>query len=56
MHLYFTDVHIKSLFILFLIRPSSQAIEINQFVERCFRESRAIDMESLCIIAGEKVM
>jgi len=36
-------------------RPSDQAIEINRFVERCLRESRTIDMESLCIIAGEKV-
>ena len=25
-------------------------------MERCFVESRAIDVESLCIVAGEKVL
>ena len=36
-------------------RPSSQATEIGRTLERCFKESRAVDTESLCIIAGEKV-
>lgn len=29
--------------------------ELNRFMERCYVESRAIDVESLCIVAGEKV-
>ena len=33
-------------------RPSSVATEITK---RCVKESRAVDTESLCIIAGEKV-
>lgn len=38
-----------------LFRPSSVATEIGRTLERCFKESRAVDTESLCIIAGEKV-
>jgi exosome complex component RRP45 len=30
-------------------------VELNRFMERFFVESRAVDMESLCIVAGEKV-
>ena len=30
-------------------------MELNRFLERFYVESRAIDMESLCIVAGEKV-
>lgn len=37
------------------VRPSSVATEIGRTLERCFKESRAVDTESLCIIAGEKV-
>lgn len=36
-------------------RPSSVATEITRTLERCVKESRAVDLESLCIIAGEKV-
>lgn len=36
-------------------RPSDYAIEISRFIERCLKESRPIDAESLCIIVGEKV-
>ena len=36
-------------------RPSSVATEITRTLERCVKESRAVDTESLCIIAGEKV-
>ncbi len=36
-------------------RPSSVATEITRTLERCVKESRALDTESLCIIAGEKV-
>ena len=32
-----------------------QAIELGRFVERSLRESRAIETEGLCIMAGEKV-
>ena len=31
------------------------ATEMGRTLERCFKESRAVDTESLCIIAGEKV-
>lgn len=36
-------------------RPSPLATEIARMLERCLKESRAIDTESLCLIAGEKV-
>eukprot|EP00794_Sanderia_malayensis_P006963 gene6964-7748_t len=36
-------------------RPSDYSTEMNRFIERCLRESRPIDLESLCILAGEKV-
>ena len=36
-------------------RPSSSSTEINRTLERCVKESRAVDTESLCIVAGEKV-
>ncbi len=31
------------------------AVEVTRILERCFKESRAVDTESLCIIAGQKV-
>ena len=37
------------------LRPSSYATEITRILERCIKESRAVDTETLCIIAGEKV-
>ncbi len=36
-------------------RPSSVATVLTRTLERCVKESRAVDTESLCIIAGEKV-
>lgn len=36
-------------------RPSPVATEVARMLERCLKESRAVDTESLCIIAGEKV-
>jgi len=36
-------------------RSTEFSTELNRFMERCFVESRAIDVESLCIVAGEKV-
>jgi exosome complex component RRP45 len=35
--------------------PTETAIELGRVLERGLRESRAIDTEALCIIAGEKV-
>src|SRR4051794_24668796 len=36
-------------------RQSSYGVELGRVVERGLRESRAIDTEALCIVAGEKV-
>lgn len=36
-------------------RPSKQTVEINRLLERSLRESRAVDTESLCILAGRLV-
>ncbi|KAJ3675200.1 hypothetical protein LUZ60_004242 [Juncus effusus] len=36
-------------------RPSEAAIELGRVVDRGLRESRAVDMESLCVIAGKSV-
>lgn len=36
-------------------RMSDQGVEINRILERCLKESRCVDTESLCIISGEKV-
>ena len=36
-------------------RMSEYGVEINRLIERCLKESRPIDVESLCIVAGEKV-
>ena len=44
-----------SLCISSLCRISTAAIEINRLLERCQKESRAVDTESLCIIAGQKL-
>ena len=37
------------------VRMSEYGVELNRSLERFFVESRAIDLESLCIVAGEKV-
>lgn len=36
-------------------RLSPMATQVARMLERCLKESRAVDTESLCIIAGEKV-
>ncbi|XP_033742513.1 exosome complex component RRP45-like [Pecten maximus] len=36
-------------------RSHELGVEINRLLERCLKESRCVDMESLCIISGEKV-
>ncbi len=35
--------------------PDERAVELSRFVDRCIRESRAIDLENLVLIRGEKV-
>jgi exosome complex component RRP45 len=36
-------------------RMSDEGVEINRTLERCLKESRCLDLESLCIISEEKV-
>ncbi|CAI9589706.1 unnamed protein product [Staurois parvus] len=36
-------------------RPSELVVRLNRLLERCLRNSRCIDTESLCVQAGEKV-
>lgn len=36
-------------------RPSESAVELGRIVDRGLRESRAVDMESLCVLAGKLV-
>lgn len=36
-------------------RPSEEGVEINRTLERCLKESKCLDLESLCIISDEKV-
>jgi len=36
-------------------RPSTQAVELGRILERSLRDSRALDTEALCIVAGQKV-
>ncbi|KAM5194423.1 exosome complex component RRP45 [Mantella aurantiaca] len=36
-------------------RPSELVVRLNRLLERCLRNSKCIDMESLCVQAGEKV-
>ncbi|XP_071787486.1 exosome complex component RRP45-like [Asterias amurensis] len=36
-------------------RLSEYGVELNRLLEKCLKESRAVDLESLCIVAGEKV-
>lgn len=55
-YLYFLSNALSSPFSLFVIfRPSPLATELGQILERCYKDSRAVDTESLCIIAREKV-
>jgi len=36
-------------------RMTDHGVEVNRLIERCLKESQPIDVESLCIVAGEKV-
>ncbi|XP_043917467.1 exosome complex component RRP45 [Protopterus annectens] len=36
-------------------RNSELCVKLNQLLERCFRNSKCIDTESLCVVSGEKV-
>ncbi|XP_071610008.1 exosome complex component RRP45 [Heliangelus exortis] len=36
-------------------RQSELLVKLNRLIERCLRNSKCIDTESLCIVAGEKV-
>ncbi|XP_035826075.1 exosome complex component RRP45 [Aplysia californica] len=36
-------------------RPSEESVELSRLMERCLKESRCVDLESLCIVSGEKV-
>lgn len=36
-------------------RSSDLSVQVNRILERAFKDSRCIDLESLCIIAEEKV-
>ncbi|PKA58631.1 hypothetical protein AXF42_Ash008918 [Apostasia shenzhenica] len=36
-------------------RPGESAVELGRIVDRGLRESRAVDMESLCVVAGKSV-
>ncbi|RLN08780.1 protein RRP45A-like isoform X2 [Panicum miliaceum] len=36
-------------------RPGESAIELGRVIDRGLRESRAVDMESLCVVAGKQV-
>lgn len=36
-------------------KPTEACVVVNRVLEKCIRESKCIDLESLCIIAEEKV-
>ncbi|KAE8751729.1 hypothetical protein FOCC_FOCC001578 [Frankliniella occidentalis] len=36
-------------------KPSEACVEVTRVLEKCIRESKCVDLESLCIIAEEKV-
>lgn len=36
-------------------RMTNEGVEINRLIDRVLKESRPIDTESLCVLAGEKV-
>lgn len=36
-------------------RKTADQVELGRIVERGLRDSRAVDTEALCIVAGEKV-
>ncbi len=36
-------------------RITEECVEINRLLERCLKESKCLDLESLCIVSEEKV-
>lgn len=36
-------------------RSSNLSVHINRLLEKCIKDSRAVDLESLCIVAEDKV-
>lgn len=36
-------------------RSSDLSIHINRLLEKCIKDSKAVDLESLCVVAEEKV-
>ena len=36
-------------------KPSEASIQVNRILERAFKDSRCVDLESLCIVSEEKV-
>ena len=36
-------------------RPGEAAIEVMRLLERALRDSRAVDLEALCVLVGQKV-
>lgn len=38
-----------------LSRQSELSVKLNRQLERCLRNSKCIDTESLCVVSGEKV-
>lgn len=42
--------------LIFIIsRQSELLVKLNRLLEKCLRNSKCIDTESLCVVAGEKV-
>lgn len=39
----------------FYSRQSELLVKLNRLLERCLRNSKCVDTESLCVVAGEKV-
>lgn len=37
-------------------RQSELSVHLNRLLEKCIKDSRAVDLESLCIKLGEKVI
>lgn len=37
-------------------RQSELSVKLNRQLERCLRNSKCIDTESLCVVSGEKVI
>ena len=49
-----THFNVK-LHVLHFPRQSNFGVEVTRLLERCIKESRCVDTESLCIMAGVKV-